>query len=67
VTAINQAMFGLAPVIFGILHDATVGYAVPFTLAWTLQIAVAAVVVSGIYYQRRKRARDYEVEAGFDT
>jgi cyanate permease len=46
VTGINQVVFGLAPATFGVLYDATVGYAVPFTLAWVLQIMAAAIVMS---------------------
>jgi cyanate permease len=47
VTAINQAIFGLAPAIFGVLHDATASYAVPFTLGWTVEIVAALVVLAG--------------------
>jgi cyanate permease len=66
VTAVNQTLFGLAPVVFGVLHDATVGYAVPFALAFTLQIVAAVVVVMGADRQRRKRARDYGLQGGID-
>jgi MFS family permease len=47
VTAINQAVFGLAPAIFGVLHDATASYAIPFALGWILEIVASLVVLAG--------------------
>jgi MFS family permease len=47
VTGINQVVFGLAPAIFGMLHDLTGSYMVPFTLAWVLQIIAAMIVAIG--------------------
>jgi cyanate permease len=47
VTGINQVVFGLAPAIFGALHDLTGSYMVPFTLAWVLPIIAAMIVAIG--------------------
>jgi predicted MFS family arabinose efflux permease len=45
VTAINQAVFALAPAIFGLLRDATASYVLPFALA-AAAYAVSALIVS---------------------
>jgi MFS family permease len=47
VTAVNQAVFAFAPAMIGILQETFGGYAVPFLLAAAIQIAAAAVVVTG--------------------
>ncbi len=47
VTAVNQAVFGTAPAIFGLLRDATDSYVLPFTLAAGTQLLAALVVVYG--------------------
>ena len=47
VTAINQAVFALAPGIFGWLRDLTDGYLVAFLIAGAVQIVAAAVLTVG--------------------
>ncbi|MBS0521844.1 MAG: MFS transporter [Proteobacteria bacterium] len=47
VTAINQALFALAPFVLGWLKDSTHDYRVSFALAASLQLLSAAIVVSG--------------------
>jgi cyanate permease len=47
VTAVNQAVFAFAPVIFGLLREVTGGYATPFLIAATIQIAAGGVVILG--------------------
>jgi MFS family permease len=44
VTAINQAVFSLAPAMFGLLRDTTASYVLPFTLAATAFISAAIIV-----------------------
>lgn len=44
VTAVNQAAYGFAPALFGLLRDATGGGAVVFAAAALIQAAAAAVV-----------------------
>jgi predicted MFS family arabinose efflux permease len=50
VTAINQAVFALAPAVLGALRDATASYAIPFALAALVEVCAAIIVASG---QRR--------------
>lgn len=45
VTAINQAVFALAPVMFGALRDASDSYTLPFALAAGAQVVAAAIVL----------------------
>ena len=47
VTAVNQAVFAFAPVIFGFLREVIGGYATPFLIAATIQSAAGAVVILG--------------------
>jgi hypothetical protein len=47
VTAINQALFSLAPGLFGLLHDLAGGFGAPLLAALALQIASAAIVLIG--------------------
>jgi cyanate permease len=47
VTAVNQAMFAFAPFVFGLLHDLTGGYAVPFTVAAVFELAAGMIVLTG--------------------
>jgi predicted MFS family arabinose efflux permease len=47
VTAINQAVFAFAPLVFGWLRDGTSSYLVPFLLAAAAQAAAAGVVTLG--------------------
>ena len=47
VTAVNQAVFAFAPVIFGVLREVIGGYATPFLIAATIQIAAGAAVILG--------------------
>jgi cyanate permease len=47
VTAVNQAVFAFAPLAFGVLHDLTGGYAVPFTAAAVLELAAGMTVLTG--------------------
>jgi MFS family permease len=47
VIAINQAVFSFAPGIFGALHDLSGGYRVPVTVAITLHLAAALLVLAG--------------------
>ncbi|HSS84908.1 MAG TPA: MFS transporter, partial [Reyranella sp.] len=47
VTAINQAVFGLAPAIFGALRDFTGNYVVAFLTAAAAQVVAAGVIVHG--------------------
>ncbi len=46
ITAINQAVFALAPAIFGALRDLTGEYVVPFAVAAIAQIAAALIVLA---------------------
>ena len=45
-TAVNQAVFGLAPLVLGILHDVTGSYTVPFALALVLQMSATAIMLA---------------------
>ena len=47
VTAINQAVFALAPVAFGVLRDASDSYSAPFALAAGAQTVAAIIVLKG--------------------
>jgi ribosomal protein S18 acetylase RimI-like enzyme len=47
VTAVNQAVFAFAPLAFGLLHDLTGGYAVPFTAAAVCELAAGTIVLTG--------------------
>lgn len=47
VTAINQAVFALAPAAFGVLRDASASYSVPFALAAGAEIVAAMIVLAG--------------------
>jgi cyanate permease len=47
VTAVNQAVFAFAPFAFGLLHDLTGGYAVPFTAAAVFELAAGLIVLTG--------------------
>jgi predicted MFS family arabinose efflux permease len=47
VTAVNQAVFATAHAIFGLLHDATSSYEIPFTLAAAVQLLAAGLVAYG--------------------
>jgi MFS family permease len=47
VTAINQAIFALAPGLFGWLRDLTGGYVEAFLLAAAIQVAAAVIVAIG--------------------
>lgn len=47
VTAVNQAVFAMAPAVFGLLRDATNSYAIPFTLAAGVQLLAAGMVLYG--------------------
>ena len=47
VVAINQAAFAFAPAVFGWLRDQTGNYVAAFLAAGAVQIAAAAIVVSG--------------------
>jgi hypothetical protein len=47
VTAINQMVFAFAPAIIGILHELSSGYALAFSVTAGVQIAAAAIVLSG--------------------
>lgn len=47
VTAINQAVFAFAPVIFGLLREVSDGYAVPFMVAVVIQVIAGLVVMPG--------------------
>ncbi len=46
ITAINQAVFALAPAVFGALRDLTGEYVVPFAVAAIAQIAAALIVLA---------------------
>jgi MFS family permease len=46
-TAVNQAVFAFAPVVFGALRDLQGGYALPFAAACLIQIAAALLVIAG--------------------
>ena len=46
-TAVNQAVFAFAPFAFGLLHDLTGGYAVPFTAAAVFELAAGMIVLTG--------------------
>jgi MFS family permease len=46
ITAINQAVFALAPAIFGALRDLTGEYVVPFAVAAIAQITAALIVLA---------------------
>jgi MFS family permease len=45
VVAFNQAVFGLAPAVLGVLRDISTSYVVPFALAAALQIVAALIVL----------------------
>jgi cyanate permease len=47
VTAVDQAVFAFAPFAFGVLHDITGGYAVPFTAAAVFELAAGMIVLTG--------------------
>jgi cyanate permease len=47
VTAINQAVFAMAPAVFGALRDASDNYSIPFALAAGAQVVAAVIVVIG--------------------
>jgi MFS family permease len=47
VTAINQAVFAFAPVIFGLLREVSDGYLVPFMVAVFIQLIAGFVVLFG--------------------
>jgi MFS family permease len=51
VIAINQAVFGFAPGVFGALHDLTGNYVAPLALAVALHLAATMLVLAG----RRRR------------
>jgi len=46
VTAINQAVFALAPAVFGALRDATASYSIPFAVAAAAQVIAAWIVLA---------------------
>jgi cyanate permease len=46
VTAVNQAVFAFAPLIFGLLREMSDGYALPFMVAVAFQLLAGIVVVS---------------------
>jgi cyanate permease len=46
VTAVNQAVFAFAPLIFGLLREMSEGYALPFMVAVIFQVLAGVVVVS---------------------
>ena len=46
-TAINQAVFALAPGLFGWMRDLTEGYLAAFLIAGAVQILAAAILVGG--------------------
>jgi len=45
--AINQAVMAFGPVVFGVLHDLTGSYVVPFALANILQVAAGFILFAG--------------------
>jgi hypothetical protein len=47
VTAVNQAVFAFAPLAFGLCHDLTGGYTVPFTAAAVFELAAGMIVLTG--------------------
>jgi MFS family permease len=47
ITAINQAVFAFAPVMFGALRDLTGEYATAFAVATCVQLAAALIVLAG--------------------
>jgi predicted MFS family arabinose efflux permease len=47
VTAINQAVFALAPAVFGLLRDATASYVLPFAIAAAAYLTSAIIVSAG--------------------
>jgi predicted MFS family arabinose efflux permease len=47
VTAVNQAVFSLAPVILGVLRDVSSGYTLAFAIAMFAQLSAAMLVVRG--------------------
>lgn len=47
ITAANQALFAFAPALFGLVRDATGGYATAFALALAFQLTATAVVLGG--------------------
>ena len=47
VTAINQAVFAMAPAVFGALRDASDSYSIPFALAAGAQVVAAVIVMIG--------------------
>ena len=52
VTAINQAVFSLAPAVFGLLRDATASYVLPFSVAAAAFIGAAIIVAFGRFAVR---------------
>lgn len=46
VTALNQALFALAPALLGLLHDATASYRGPFALALAAQVLAMAILLA---------------------
>jgi len=54
VTAINQAVFALAPAVFGLLRDATASYDLPFAIAAAAYFVAAIIIFSG---RTRRHAR----------
>lgn len=53
VTAVNQAVFGFAPVIMGVLRDTAGWGGAPVALAAAVQLVAAAVVLAGCLPRRR--------------
>jgi len=47
VVAINQAVMALGPVTFGMLHDATNDYLLPFSMAAAAQVVAALILLAG--------------------
>jgi len=47
VTAVNQAVFAFAPVMFGLLREVSDGYAVPFIVAAAIQVIAGLVLILG--------------------
>ena len=47
VTSVNQASYAFAPALLGVLRDLTAGTSVPLIVTGPVQIAAAAVVLTG--------------------
>jgi MFS family permease len=47
ITAVNQAVFAFAPVVFGVLHDVSGHYAAPFGAAASFELAAGVIVLAG--------------------